>query len=182
MDQISEAIYRNKWIRFDYVHYDINKKLVSRKEPYFREPRFIAFDNMHSYLITTDDHHKGPSHFRIDKIRNLKILKENIDTVFSIEDAYKYAATKIFMFAGEIISAKFKCRITQSVFDIMIDEFGKEVNFTRIPDDPDHFVLSVRSTFQGLVIFSQKYTDILTPIYPDILVKHIQKNLYNAPF
>ena len=176
MDQISEAIYRNKWIRFDYVHYDINKKLVPRGKPFFREPRFIAFDNMHSYLITTDDHHKEPTHFRIDKIRNLKILEKNIDTVFSIEDAYDYAASKIFMFAGENIQAKFKCRITQNVFDIMIDEFGMDAGFIRIDDDPEHFILSVKASFQGLIIFAQKYSDILTPVFPEKLVDYFDKN------
>ncbi len=174
MDQISEAIYRNQWIRFDYVHYDINKNLVSRKEPYFREPRFIAFDNMHSYLITTDDHHKEPTHFRIDKLRNLKILKKDIDTTFSIEDAYEYAASKIFMFAGENIQAKFKCRITQNVFDIMIDEFGMDARFIPIKDDPQHFILSVRASFQGLIIFSQKYSDIITPVFPEKLVDYFK--------
>lgn len=173
MDQLSEAIFNRKWIRFGYGHYNIEKKLVARKDPYFREPRFITFDGMHSYLITTDDHHSEPSHFRIDKIINLTILDKKVNNTFNVDDAYKYAATKIFMFAGENIQAKFLCRITPNVFDLLIDEFGKDVVFVPIPDDPGHFILSATSSLHGLLIFAQKYMDLLTPIYPEELVRAV---------
>lgn len=175
MDMISEAIHQRRWIRFAYGHYDINKKLVFRKEPYFREPRFIAFDNMHSYLISTDDHHNEPSHFRIDKIHELKVLEKEVKTTFSKDEAYEYAARKLNMFAGEEIHAEFKCRITPTVFDLMIDEFGKAVTFKPIPDDDHHFILSINAPYKGLIIFTQRYADLLEPLLPQKLVDQFKK-------
>ena len=180
MDLLSEAISHRKWIAFDYVRCDINKNHVRRPCPYMREPRFIVSDSMHSYLIATDDRHKDATHFRIDKIRNLRILDKDVETFFEKNEAYEYASSRLFMFSGEPVMAEFICNRTENIFDIMIDEFGMNVRFIPLKDDPDHFLLRVKASYSGLVIFSQKYADILYPISPRQLVEDVAQRLSDA--
>ena len=180
MDLLSEAIQKNQWVQFDYCHFNIEKKLTNRTEPYLREPRFIVFENTYSYLIATDDHHKSATHFRIDRIKNLKMINREITTFFHKKDAYSYTASKLFMFSDKSIKAEFNCKYKENIFDIMIDEFGKNVKFTPLENDSEHFKMTVYASYSGLVLFSQKYMDILYPLSPKELVTEITTRLQNT--
>ena len=177
MDLLSEAIQKRRWIQFNYMHYNYEMNLIHRGDPYLREPRFIVFDRMHSYLIATDTRHDGASHFRIDRISDLKILNKCVSDGFDKSEAYDYASSKMFMFSGDSIRAEFLCKYTESIFDILIDEFGKDIKFTQLKNDPEHFKMTVCASYSGLVIFSQKYTDIMYPIFPRKLVADVTQRL-----
>ena len=177
IDLITDAIIDGKCIQFDYFHYDLNKNPIHRNKPYIKEPRYIVFNEARSYLIATDDHHKYPSHYRIDKMMNISILSERISSTFTKADAYEYAKKKLLMFSGAELSAEFLCKKQKNVFDLMIDELGKDVMF--IDYDESYFKISIKSSFDGLVLFAQKYADILMPIYPEKLIKELEKRAQN---
>ena len=59
----------------------------------------------------------------------------------------------------------------------MIDELGKDVMF--IDYDESYFKISIKSSFEGLVIFSQKYSDILFPTFPQNLIEELEARLSN---
>lgn len=180
MDLLSEAIQNRKWIEFHYGHHNHEMSIIHRDEPYLREPRFIVFDSMHSYLIATDERHAGTSHFRIDRIRDLQILDKPVSEGFDKFEAYYYASSKLLMFSDDSVRAEFFCRHTENIFDIMIDEFGKDIKFTCPEGDPEHFIMTVHASYSGLVIFSQKYADILHPISPRQLVEDVAQRLSDA--
>ena len=108
---------------------------------------------------------------------NISILSERISSTFTKADAYEYAQKKLLMFSGEEVSAEFLCKKQKNVFDLMIDELGKDVMF--IDYDESHFKISIKSSFDGLVLFAQKYADMLMPIYPENLIKELEKRAQN---
>ena len=171
---LSEAAYRKKWICFHYETYDINKDRHKAHKRYVREPRYILFSHSRAYLITTDDHHDTPGHYRIDRMSDITILKDDVTTPFTREDAARYAAGSLFMFSGEPVEALFLCDAKKHVYGIMIDEFGKDVHFEPAYRDKRHFLMRVKASYDDLRIFAQKYGDIVCPLQPKQLVNDIK--------
>lgn len=164
--RVSEAIRDEKKLKFIYLKYNYNMKLVPRKEePYIIEPRFIVYNDSRAYMIVTDGKHSGFGHYRLDRIQNVEVIDEKTVPLKNKQDAYDYARNKLFMYAGEMIPVTFRCK--ESVLDQMIDIFGTKIMI--VPEDNDTFIFHVNTTDKGVIILAQQFIDSITILEPDDL-------------
>ena len=174
---VSEAIRDGKKLKFIYLKYDYNKKLVPRRqEPYIIEPRFIVYNDSRAYMIVTDGKHSGFGHYRLDRIKNVEIIDEPVGKLLNKQDAYEYARNKLFMYAGEMIPVTFRCK--ESILDQMVDIFGTGIMI--VPEDDSSFILHVNTTDQGAIILAQQFIDSITILEPDSLKERFREILIEA--
>ena len=163
IDLISEAIKDRKVISFNYTKYDISKKLVNkREEPYIISPYYLIYSNEKTYLIGKSNHYNDLTHFRVDKIKNVKTTDDNFIKVTKNEDPYEYAKSMTYMYHGDIKKIAIRC--DYSILDDVIDKFGKDI--TIIEHDKDHFDAYVKSTKQGMVFIALQYINYMEVLEP----------------
>lgn len=173
---ISEAIRDRKTVEFTYMHYDSSKHLVPRRaDPYTAEPRYIVYSDGRPYMIVTSRNHPNYSHYRLDRMQNLKILDQPAQRLArgSQEEAYQYAANKLFMFAGDTGWVSFRC--LNRIMDQMVDVFGPEMKV--LPDDAEHFLARVSTTEDGALFLAQQYMDAIEITDPPELREKMKERI-----
>ena len=77
---ITQALEQGKKIEFMYFDYDISKRRIYRKENkvYKVNPVATIFSDDKYYLLCYDDKHGNSSHYRIDRMAEVKVSAENI--------------------------------------------------------------------------------------------------------
>lgn len=174
IEAVSEAIRDKKQLSFTYLRYDSSKKLVARRpEPYIVEPRYIVYSDSRAYMIVTSLNHDGFIHYRLDRMKDARVLNEKVRPLSKDIDAYEYARNKLFMYNGETGFVTFCC--DNSVIDQMIDIFGTELSI--ISSDDDHFYIRVKTSDTGAIILAQQYMDSITIMEPEELKEKFKKKL-----
>ncbi|MCH3961657.1 MAG: WYL domain-containing protein [Solobacterium sp.] len=172
MNQLAQAFHYNKRIKFDYIHHTKDHTQVKTARRFDAEPRYIIQDDAKTYLICTGWHDHPISHFRVDKMRDIELSEEDItSSQLSKQDAYDYAAHNIFMFGGEIITARVRCKDSPYIYDKIVDELGDKVPYIRVNDE--WFDIVFKGTVLGVTILVSKYMDMMVPIDPPELVDRV---------
>ena len=171
---VSDAIKLNKQLSFVYLKYDNKKQLVERrKQLYIVEPRYIVYCDSRPYLIVTSLNHEGFIHYRLDRMKGLKILDEKARILPKQDDPYVYARNKLFMYTGEVNTVTFKCK--ESVMDHMIDIFGTDLLV--IPNSDETFTIKVKTSDQGALYLAGQFMDNITIVEPKRLKDRFISNL-----
>lgn len=139
VDIISEAINQKKKIAFKYFDYtpQKTKKLRNGGNEYVVSPYSLTVSDENYYLISHFPKHEKLTHFRVDRMCDIKILDEITDDVtlvmgkgFSIGE---YSRKIFSMYAGESIRVKIKCH--NSIINAVIDRFGEGVLIEKADDE-----------------------------------------------
>ena len=159
IEKISEAIAEKKKVSFTYLRYNAKKKLAPRRnEPYITEPRYIVYNDGRGYMICTSPNHPGFSHYRLDRMKKVVLMDEKTAPLGTDMDPYSYTKSKLFMFAGDNITAELKC--SEKILSQMLDIFGPG---TEILDDEEGFFrMHVEAPEQGILWLVQEATQSLT--------------------
>ena len=174
IEEVSDAIRDSRQLSFRYMRYDSSKQLVERRpEPYIVEPRYIVYADSRPYLIVTSQNHEGFIHYRLDRMKDVRVLKEKSRILPKQSDPYEYARNKLFMYAGETYMVTYRCK--ESVMDHMIDIFGTDLLV--IPDKEDTFIIKVRTSEQGALYLAQQFMENITIVEPEALKEKFLKNL-----
>jgi len=178
IETISEAIKNKQNISFIYTKYDLNKKLVNRREePYIISPYYLVYDNDRTYLIGKSKNHNDLTHFRIDRIKSIKIntedkyIKHNKN-----EDPYEYAKSKLYMYKGDDSTVALRCSF--EVLDEIIDRFGKDI--TIVKDNEKYFTTYIHTSHNGMKYFASQYMDYVEILEPKALRKEFKEYLNRA--
>ncbi len=129
VDDVHRAIAENRQISFEYMKWDINKSLVPRrKEPYVVSPWALTWDDENYYLIAYDEEAGCIKHFRVDKLKSIKILKDKRigKDKFKELDLAKYSKMSFGMFHGE--PAKVKIAFQKELVGVFLDRFGRDIS------------------------------------------------------
>lgn len=164
---IIEAITHNHPIQLDYLRYNLRKKLEDRRiRPYVLHPYYIVNWNEKLYLICKHDIYKEIAFYRIDKMRNVKILhsRERYPLNKAI-DPYSYVSRRPYMYQGEMVECTLRCQ--NQILDDVIDEFGQEI-FIR-EDGFEHFILKLSITKTGLLYWVAQFHDRIEILEPKTL-------------
>ncbi len=173
---ISDAIRDRNPIEFGYLRHNINKTLTSPRT-YEVQPRYIVYQDSKAYLIVTSDHHEGFAHYRMDRISDIRILKDKRFAPLPKEmDAYEYSRNMFYMFNDEAVHAVLRCE--RRVLDHMIDTFGEEAMI--LPADDDRFDIHVKGSRQGILLFAQQYIDAAVILEPAELRSEMLDRLETA--
>lgn len=128
VDDVHRAIAENRQIRFEYMKWNVKKKMEKRRsEPYTVSPWALSWDDENYYLIAYEEESASIKHFRVDKMKSIRILdlvrtgKEK----FKEFDLAKYARMSFGMFSGDEIKVRLGFR--EEMVGVILDRFGREI-------------------------------------------------------
>ena len=136
---INEAIKNKKKITFEYYKYFFNEnnqlttETIIPKIPYKLSPYKIFYGLQKLYLICLKDGMKELLIYRLDKIKNMKILKEKRNEKYSEQEIDYYVKNNVAMFTGEQEKVEIECNII--LLDNVIETFGKDIKIKKINEE-----------------------------------------------
>ncbi len=170
IDALKNAITNNLSISFHYFDLDITKEKIYRKNKklYTLIPYSLIIQNQHYYLIAYSPKYETFTHYRVDKMENIKtkdsIVKKNFDV-------NEYAVRFIDMYINEKTSVTLKCKRSHS--NAIIDKFSTNILLIEVSDD--YFIFNINIdpsiTFISWLITYKNEIEVLKPqsLIDDIL-------------
>ena len=128
VDDVHRAIAENKQISFEYMKWNVDKKMEPRRDrPYVVSPWALTWDDENYYLIAYDEEAEGIRHFRVDKMKSIKILPEKRTgrDRFREFNLAQYTKMSFGMFGGE--TAKVTLAFRDELVGVMLDRFGRDI-------------------------------------------------------
>ncbi len=129
VDDVHRAIAENKKIRFEYMKWNEQKKMVRRKDgSYTVSPWALTWDDENYYLIAFDEEAGCIKHFRVDKLKSIEVLDELREgkEEFKAFNLAKYAKMSFGMFGGK--PTKVKITFDNETVGVFIDRFGRDIS------------------------------------------------------
>lgn len=175
IEDISESIFKNKKIHFEYWKYDITKKLEKRivSSPMV-SPYAIVYSKQEFYLIGIKEGQEKFYNYRIDRIKNLKILEDNITIKKKKSEIQDFAESSTEMFGGKKEEIEAICHIW--LLDAVFDIFGKNITIEKIPDNEEYFKLKVDTSTIGFKMWAMRNIDLVEVKRP-IELREEMKNI-----
>jgi len=165
VDTIHEAIAEGKKISFLYFDYNIRKELAPRRggARYIVDPVALSWNDEYYYLIAYSDTHEGLTHYRVDRMTDTRKLDEKRTKTTEKFNLAEYTKKVFGMFGGEETAVRL--RISNSLANVVIDRFGK--NITMVPDGDDHFTVNIRvalsPVFYGWLFQFGELCEVVSP-------------------
>ncbi|MCI8505761.1 MAG: WYL domain-containing protein [Lachnospiraceae bacterium] len=128
LDNIYAAIAADRQIEFQYLHWNPQRKLVSKTgKPYVTSPYAVTLADDRYYLIAFGGSRKELRHYHIDKMQSVKLLdgKREGRSLFQSFDIVDYSRKTFGMFGGreETVTLEVK----KDLAGVFIDRFGKRI-------------------------------------------------------
>lgn len=185
IETLDEAISKECQVSFTYNYYDIDKKLHPRKNSegevreYIINPYQIVATNGRYYLVCNYDKYDDVSHYRLDRITNIKLLDAPVKPKRCVKglenglDLPKHLAEHLYMFAGESVSVDFIAK--RYIVNDVIDWFGKDITFSNPTDDEVTVTVKVNPT--AMKMWALKYSRYIKIVSPQSLVYEIKEDI-----
>lgn len=185
---LDEAISNGKQVEFDYCEYGIDKKLHLRKnyknapKRYTVNPYQMVATNGRYYLIGNFDYFDNIGHYRVDRIKNIKLLNSPVkqqEKIAELKNGLElpiHMAEHIYMFSGEcgIVTFRAQKRIVSDI----IDWFGLDIRF--FDETEEEVSVSVRVNYQAMKYWAMQYASYVTVLSPNSLVEAVKKEIFAA--
>ena len=141
VDDIHNAITNNRRIRFEYLKWNVQKKMERRKDKNYEvSPWALTWDDENYYLIAYDSEAGKIKHYRVDKMRDIELVDEKREgrDRFKEFDMAAYARMNFGMFGGE--ATRVKLRFHEDMVGVLLDRFGKDIRI--IPADENSWYVT----------------------------------------
>ncbi|MBR4726485.1 MAG: WYL domain-containing protein [Clostridia bacterium] len=157
IDHISHAINNNRTVSFRYFYYNLQKKPEYKNNgaKYEISPFCLLWDDENYYMLGYDAAAGKMKHYRVDRMKNVsatgnpRLGQEEYAQI----DISSYNKKVFNMYHGE--EKKVKIRFRNSLINVVLDRFGK--NVTIIPEpDGEYFTVTV-----DVVVSKQFYAWLL---------------------
>ena len=132
VDDIHNAITNNKKIRFEYLRWNLEKKMERRKEQIYEiSPWALTWDDENYYMIGFDAEAGKIKHYRVDKMRSIALTDDSREGKehFRKFDMAAYTRMNFGMFGGEEV--KVRLLFEDSMVGVLLDRFGKDISIYR---------------------------------------------------
>lgn len=174
---INEAIEKNRQIEFTYLTYGPDRKLVPKRDrPYKLNAYRILADNEKYYLLGTTPGFTNILSFRIDFIKNIKILGENRDK-FRNYDLNRLIEKATYAFFGK--PSFIKIRFKEEILNYVIDQFGTDI---KIRKDGEFYIADFLAPEKGIEYRALQFLPYVEVIEPksvrDSVIGSLKENLY----
>ncbi len=143
VDEISDAINRDRAVRFRYYEMTVSGERRMRKDGcwYTVSPFALMWDDENYYMLAWDAENRGIRHYRVDKMLEITALDTEREgkEAFAEVDMSAYAKKVFGMFTGQDrrVRLRFDNRLAGAVFD----RFGTDILL--IPDGEEHFTVTL---------------------------------------
>lgn len=190
---LDDAISKSKQVSFNYKKYSVDKKskLVLSSQvnkdgidrEYIINPYQMVATNVRYYLICHNDHYDNVSHYRLDRITNVKMLtkkRKPVKEVKGLEQGLnlpKHMTEHIYMFTGE--STSVSLRFNKHFLNEFIDRFGTE-NIRFSDQTADEVTARVTMNEIAMRKWALQYALHVRVLSPKSLVEDIKKNIDQA--
>lgn len=163
IDQILRALRESVEIEFRYFDITVHKQKRYRRQSqtYQLFPYALIRENQRYYCVGYSFHHQGFSHYRLDKMEQIRLKKEPLARLpFDLKE---YTARSFGMYASDPVNMTL--RFDLSLANTVFDRFGQDILITRITDqDFDvNLTLSVAPPFLGWLFQFGRRVRILQP-------------------
>lgn len=186
IDILDEAISTRRKVSFNYCEYGTDKKLHKKKRQdgtvreYIVSPYQMAAKEGKYYLICNYDKYNDISNYRIDRIKDIKILDEAVKPFGKLDgaqenslDLARYMKEHVYMFSSGNVRAKF--RVEKSMISDVIDMFTDDVRFC---DETDtHVTVSAYTNEMAMHQFAKTFSPYVVVLSPKSLVDKIKADI-----
>lgn len=188
IEVLDEAIEKGKQVEFLYSYYNTDRTLQPRLdkdgEPYryLVNPYQMVATNGNYYLICNTDKYNNVSHYRLDRIRDIRICVTPVKPQQKVEglehglNLPKHMAEHIYMFSGK--SEVVTLRTDKRMVSELIDWFGSGISFTE--EDGDTVCARVTVNAQAMRYWALQYAPYVTVLSPLTLVDEIKADMRKA--
>ena len=180
IELLDQAINERKKVSFIYTEYNYEKKLQPRRsEPYIANPYAMIAESEHYYLVMIKEGHTEPSFYRIDMMKDLTILDEDIS--ISKQEADLDSIKKVvYAHAGKPEQIRLKC--DKEALRYCLERFGFDIMI--IPStDGKTFEAVFSAPPQGILYWALQqlqHVEVLAPkSLRDQVIEAIKANKYN---
>lgn len=193
IETLNQAIREGKKVTFNYNRYNVDGKSKLTLSPqldrygntreYVINPYQMAASNGRYYLICSFGDYDNLSHYRVDRITNIKITGERRRPIEEVTadksqlNLKQHMQEHIYMFSGESISARL--RFKKYLINEFIDWFGTE-NLFFSNQTEDEITVRVQVNRTALQKWALQYALHVRVISPVDLVDDIKKDLQTA--
>ena len=175
---IDTAISKGKKIAFSYLQYGIDLKLhPKRSVRYVVSPYQMISNKGKYYLIGNYDEYDNVSHYRLDRITDVEILKENRKPIKSVKglekgiDITEYLSEHVYMYSGD--SAHIKIRTNENMMDALVDAFGKNIKVS-LGEDED-IIVRLKCNPNAFFYWALQYGQHLEVLEPADMRERVKK-------
>ena len=174
IEDISESIFQNKKIKFEYWKYAITNKLEKKivSTPTV-SPYAITYNKQEFYLIGIKEGETKFYNYRLDRMKNVQILNEDIKIKKKKSEIQEFAESSTEMFGGKKEEIEAICHIWLLV--TIFETFGRNVTIEKIPNDEKHFKLLVDTNTMGFKMWAMRNIDLVEVIRPIHLREEMRK-------
>ncbi len=177
MEDISEAILNNNKISFEYWKYKLDDKLEKHiSSTPTVSPYAIVYNKQEFYLICLKDGKEELSHYRIDKMKSVKVIKDSKVERKTKKEIRDFALSAVEMFGGETTKITVICN--NILLDEVIERFGKDVKIEKL--DENTIKMTVEANLLGFKFWAMRNMDIVTVVSPSELRKEMKEIVEKA--
>ncbi len=176
LDTLNDAIAAKHQVSFMYNDVGTDFKLYPRwNMHYIVNPYQIVASNGRFYLIGNYDKYDNVSHFRIDKMTDVRELDTKIKPMKQVEglehglNLPKHMAEHIYMFSGLTVSVKMET--TPEVFSDITDWFGTDISV--LEESEDKLILRVSCNEKAMRYWALQYGPSVEILEPESLRNQI---------
>lgn len=170
IDLIGEAIEKGKQLSFNYDrhYFDESKKEKQKDKEYIINPYFMVNNQGKYYLVCNYDYFDDIACYKVELIRNVKILDSDIKPITKIKgcekglDKAKFINENIYTFNNNTVTATLKIEDEYAV-NYVIEWFGKDV---RIFKKDDSLFATVKVNEQSLIYWCLQYGENIELVSP----------------
>ncbi|RKM56820.1 WYL domain-containing protein [Butyrivibrio sp. CB08] len=176
LDTLNDAIASKHQVSFMYNDVGTDFKLHPRwNMHYIVNPYQIVACNGRFYLIGNYDKYDNVSHFRIDKMTDVKELDTKIKPMKKVEglehglNLPKHMAEHVYMFSGPAVAVKIET--IAGMFTDIVDWFGTDVKV--LEEDEDKLVVRVNCNEEAMRYWAMQYGTCVEVLEPESLRNQI---------
>lgn len=183
IDDINLAINEDSQIEFDYYEWNLDKEMTMRENGHKVNisPWALMWDDENYYMVAFDGESETIKHYRVDKIRHIKMTEEHRDGRLEFDgfDMASYAKETFGMFTGEPENVELE--FDNSFIGVVLDRFGKDIMIINKGDKfRVHVDVNLSDQFFGWIMGLNDGVKIVGPenvveAYKEALEKEIGK-------
>lgn len=181
---IDTAISKGKKISFSYLQYGIDFKLHPKRDIRYVVSPYQMISNKGKYfLIGNYDAYDDISHYRLDRIVDVEVLKDPRKPMKSIKglenglNISEYISEHVYMFSGK--SEHIKIRANENLMDTLIDNFGKDFRVTL--GDGNDIIVDLKCNPEAFFYWVMQYgqhAEVLEPESMRMRIKEASLEIY----
>ena len=174
IEQLDEAITRRKKVQLIYLHYGLDKK-QHETNTYILTPYEMVYMNEHYYLVCVPDHDPHTRLYRIDRMKDIRLLEEPRSETAARKQDVRDA---IYAFVGAPERIVLYC--DHMVLDDVIDRFGTAIQIR--PRDDKTFVASFSAPPRGIKFWALQFLSHVEVAEPVWLREEIAESIRHNPY